>query len=107
MNASNVKINSGVNKPAWSSSTLTVEEEVYPLGARIEGTEDVIEPLKLPVFAHIRTIRAIFDRVKIIHETRDDFRITYKTINRRGIPEVQTETVRKQDIRVFRLYSDN
>ena len=95
-----------LNKPAWTTSSLNQEGPIHSLGTRIEGTDEVIEPIALPAFALIRTTRAIYDRVKIIRETRDKFRITYRTINRRGIPEVQTEDIEKQNIRTFRLYSE-
>jgi len=92
-----------LNIPAWNAGSL--QAEGWPKTDPILRTFLPLN-LKLPVFAHIRTNRATYSRAKIIHENRDELRIVYTTINRKGGRENKTDVIDKRDVRTLRVYSN-
>jgi hypothetical protein len=84
----------GLHKPAWNSSSLQQEQAIDRIGK------------ELPVFAFIKTSNAIYSRAKIIHENREELRVSYAIINRKGGMETKTDIVPKWQIRTLRVYSN-
>jgi hypothetical protein len=106
-----------VNRPAWNSDSLHREKPVHKLevGRKVEvdgidsnalpeNKEVETVPVILPVFALIRTARAIYTRAKIVHESREELHVSYITINRKGGRELKTDKIEKRDIRTLRIY---
>jgi len=92
----NVQMNSsrGLQSPAWSSTSLQQEQAISNIGKA------------LPVFAFIKTSNAVYSRAKIIHENRDELRISYLSINKKGGRETKTDIIPKWQIRTIRLYTN-
>lgn len=107
-----------LNTPAWTSDSLNPEAPVFklevaapPISAwdefdlESQGIDvPLAVPVKLPRYALIRTTRATYARAKIIHESRNEIRVSYITVNRKGARETKTDVIDKRNIRTIRLF---
>jgi len=85
-----------LHKPAWGPTTLVPVQQIEQIGGR------------LPLYAFIRTNRAIYGRAKIIHESREAIQVVFvkKSSPDKDKVEKKCDEIRKRDILTLRIYTD-
>jgi len=103
-----------LSRPAWNSDSMNPEKPILthtsdgkPAPVFVfKGMSKTMSPqtgLQLPVYALIRTTRAVYARAQIIHESRQDFQIVYTVLSKKKTSDKRSETIEKKDIRTFRI----